>query len=99
MALFSIGDCPVCADSGAVVLLVPRGGGSVFYYCPLCGVAWARPPNYPKLDSILGIRDFAPDGALLPTPEEAMWSGCDVRELPDDRWLPLLEEALLPREK
>jgi hypothetical protein len=94
MRIFSIGDCPVCADSGAVVLLKPQSAGPLFYFCPLCGVAWAEPPEYPRLDSISTLAEFAPNGALLPSAEEAARTGVELRELPYERWFPLLRDSL-----
>ena len=66
----------------------------MFYYCPLCGVAWAEPPEYPNLDSISELAEFAPNGALLPTAEEAARTGLDLIELPYEHWLSLLEDSL-----
>lgn len=68
--LFSIGDCPVCSDSGAVLILRSSADDVFVFYCPLCGVAWAEPPVGNQLDEVLSLTDLAHAGVRLPMREE-----------------------------
>ena len=92
--IYSAGDCPVCADSGAVLLLRAVGSGRMFFFCPLCGVAWPEPPVDQRLDSIATLTALAPGGVALPTIEEALSSGFPVAEVSFDEWYPLLKDLL-----
>jgi hypothetical protein len=92
--LYSAGDCPVCADSGAVLLLKAQGSGRLFVFCPLCGVAWPEPPIARRLDTIFALTRFAPAGVVLPTVEEAMSIGFSLKEEPFERWDRFLEDLL-----
>jgi hypothetical protein len=92
--IYSAGDCPVCADSGAVVLLKARGSGRFFFVCPLCEVAWAEPPPPNQLDAILNRRLFAPEGAVLPTPGEASSTGFQLTALAADEWYSFVRDLL-----
>ena len=42
--IYSAGDCPVCADSGAVVLLKAQPVGPLFYLCPSVWRCLGRTP-------------------------------------------------------
>jgi hypothetical protein len=92
--LFSAGDCPTCADSGAVILLKSRGSGLTFFLCPMCGVAWQEPPSITQLDTVFELAKFAPDGVVLPTAEEASETGFSLTEIPFGVWYPLLEDLV-----
>ena len=67
MTLFSLGDCPVCADSGAVLVVRSLDSGRLCFFCPLCGIAWADPPPLGVLDHVHSLDDLAPSGISLPT--------------------------------
>lgn len=90
--IFSVGDCPVCFDSGAVVLLKAHVSGRLFLFCPLCGLAWQTPPTHrvDSIDSIDSMANFAPDGATLPTSEEARTTGFALTEVAFEDWYRLL---------
>ncbi len=72
--LMSAGDCPVCADSGAVLLVLVHRDDRPIFVCPLCECSWDRPPR--GVDEIVGIADRAPGGVRFPTSREIR----DLRE-------------------
>jgi hypothetical protein len=88
--IYSVGDCPVCADSGAVLLVKAFGSGQLFFYCPLCGVAWTQPPEG-RIDDITELKALAPNGLCLPTSVEALASGFRLTALPVETWARFLE--------
>jgi len=92
--LFSIGDCPVCADSGEVILLKAATFKRLLFYCPLCGVAWLNPPKEHRLNEVNALKDLAPDGVSLPTIFEALESGFDPFTVEFETWFPVLEFQL-----
>jgi len=53
-----------------VFFVKSRGTGTVFFYCPLCGIAWNYPPPPTVLDEMNPLEHFAPSGIALPTREE-----------------------------
>jgi hypothetical protein len=93
-AIYSAGECPVCADSGALLLLKAHGSGSVFFFCPVCGVAWREPPAARQLDTILRLDQIASHGVTLPTIDEARSTGVELNAVSFDEWYPLLKELL-----
>lgn len=97
-SLYSAGDCPVCADSGAVLLLKTVGAEQMILFCPLCGVAWREPPADRRLDEINALEDLAPHGVILPTQPEAMSTGLALTEVAFDKWFSLLEDAVRPQQ-
>jgi RHS repeat-associated protein len=94
--IFSVGDCPVCADSGAVLLLKAAGSARMVLFCPLCGVAWPEPPTDRRLDEIKTLQDLAPSGVMLPTSSEAMDTGFALTEVAFEDWFSLLQDAVKP---
>src|SRR5262245_33476861 len=64
MSIFSIGDCPVCFGNGGVFCLKRADTGSLVFYCPMCGVAWKRPPEG-RIDEINLLEQVAPFGAEI----------------------------------
>ena len=88
--MFSAGECPVDFDTGAPILLKARDSALLFFYCPICGVAWDTPPSG-RLDAMRELRDFAPTGAELPTVEEVRGSGLAVNDITDDFWWEFLD--------
>ena len=95
--LFSAGDCPVCADFGAVVFVKARISSDLFFLCPTCGEAWSRPPSHFAWDNVDPPEKFAPSGIDLPTREEVERAGLGqfvVRELPHDEWGSIIEGYL-----
>ena len=79
-----------------MLLLKARGSGQLFFFCPICGVAWPELPDATRLDSIYELAQIAPDGAVLPTPTEARQSGLDLREVPYDVWYEMVERIVGP---
>jgi hypothetical protein len=84
--MYSMGDCPVCADSGAVLLLRVVGSEQIIFFCPLCGGAWRSPPVDRRLDEIMSLNDLAPNGVALPTELEATRTDLALTELAFDHW-------------
>ena len=68
--LYSTGDCPVCADSGAVLIFCSKASSELVFYCPLCGVAWSSPPIDRRLDEIHSLEQVAPSGISLPSEDD-----------------------------
>jgi hypothetical protein len=94
--IYSAGECPVCADSGAVLLLKAHGSERMFFLCPLCGVSWPEPPSGQQLETVFNLTTFAPTGVLLPTADEALRTGFSLDEVSFDDWYPLLKDLLPP---
>jgi hypothetical protein len=93
--IYSAGDCPVCADSGALLLLKAIGTARVFFFCPLCGVAWREPPMPHHLDEILTPAALAPDGVELPSVDEVRQGAFKgVVQVSWNDWFPLLKAEL-----
>jgi hypothetical protein len=91
--VYSVGDCPVCSDSGAVIVLRRLDTPRSVFLCPLCGVAWNEPPPR-QLDEIVSLDTLAPNGVTLPTNEEVGATGLAIVGLSFDRWYPLLKPFL-----
>jgi hypothetical protein len=66
------------------------------FYCPLCGVAWERPPDG-RIDEVNALETLAPDGVLLPTEAEVESSGFDAFPVSYD-WFESLQEILSRRQ-
>lgn len=64
----SSGDCPVCAGSGAALLLIRDLDEQPVFFCPLCACSWDTPPH--AVDEIVSLRERAPGGVRLPTVRE-----------------------------
>jgi hypothetical protein len=92
--IYSAGACPVCADSGALILLKASGSGAMLFLCPLCGVAWSEPPLDRQLDEITPLESLAPNGVSLPTASEVLGLGLALTEVSSRDWLPLLQGLL-----
>jgi len=94
-AIYSVGDCPVCADSGALLVLKATGAARLFFFCPLCGVAWREPPTPHHLEEILTPAALAPDGVELPSFDEVRGGAFHgVMEVSWSDWFPLLKAEL-----
>jgi hypothetical protein len=65
--IFSAGPCSVCGDAGDAVFVRARGSGRIFFLCPECGIAWARPPQPYIVDTIDPPSLFAPSGFSIAT--------------------------------
>ena len=91
--LYSAGNCPICADSGALLCLKEIESGRLLFFCPTCGVAW-RGPDYWPIGEILRVEDLAPKGVTLPTSSEALNSRFAVVEVPFDEWFRSLRLTL-----
>ncbi len=86
--LYSVGDCPVCADSGVVLVVRANTTGAFIFFCPACGVAWLRPPSGNQLDDVDSLSELAPTGISLPNRRELaeLEHGRVLREIPYDDW-------------
>lgn len=49
--IYVAGDCSVCASAGAAVFLKSLDSGVIFFGCPSCGCAWAKPPTAHVVDT------------------------------------------------
>jgi Zn-finger nucleic acid-binding protein len=88
VSIYSAGDCAVCLDTGAQLLLA-RTDGSVFLYCPMCGTAWRSTGEARKLTTIEKIQEVAPAGFHIATEAEIRaqgWWHFVVDELRDSDW-------------
>ncbi len=92
--LFSIGDCPVCASSGAVLVLRPKSTAKMVFFCPFCEVAWQSMPSERELNEVQSLADLAPSGVTLPELEEVVAAapGRSIREIHYSEW----EDELKP---
>jgi hypothetical protein len=103
--LFSAGECPVCADSGALLCLLAIPSRTLFFFCPICGVAWKTPPPPDVLDELLTLEAFAPDGVEIPK-ERDIWTETSpfrsfkppLKRIPAAPWLEYLKPYLSRRE-
>ena len=59
--IYSCGECPVCAGSGAVLYFRECRTNAPIFCCLLCGLAWDTPPGN-ALDEIVAISEAAPCG-------------------------------------
>ena len=71
--LITVGDCPVCSNSGAILVFRAIGRQSPVFFCPMCEVAWPKPPEPDSLDDIISLGDLAPEGITLPSDPEVAW--------------------------
>jgi len=88
MPVFSAGDCAVCLDTGAQLLLA-RTDGSVFLYCPMCGTAWGSREDAKRLTTIEKIKEVAPSGFHIATEAEIKaqgWWRSVVDEFEESVW-------------
>ena len=93
--LYSAGECPVCSDSGALLLLKTTGTARLFLFCPVCGVAWRERPMPYHVQEILTLAELAPDGVELPSLEDVQEAALEgVMEVPWNFWFPLLKAEL-----
>jgi hypothetical protein len=94
--VFSAGDCPVCADSGALIGLVSTATGAVVLFCPLCETSWDQRPNDGRVDTVLSLGDVAPTGTVLAKRSQIMGSKLGPFERVDSgEWLELLAPHLI----
>lgn len=68
--LYSVGDCPVCSVSGAILVLISVSTGAPVFYCPACETAWERQPEPHRLDEVHSLQELVPAGVRLPSKEE-----------------------------
>lgn len=95
--LYSAGDCAVCSDSGALIVLRARGRFALVFFCPLCEVTWSEPPESMAVEDIQKLSDLAPRGVALPSRHDLRWlRACGVRisRVPFDEWGRFLESIL-----
>lgn len=73
-ALYSAGDCSVCASAGAAIF-VKRVGSEVFFASPSCGCAWRQPPTPFQVETIDPPTTFAPEGFRIASFEDISSAG------------------------
>lgn len=89
--LFKTGDCPVCAEAGAVLVLQRRGHDTLVLHCPSCGCAWPEPPHRMRLDEVRSLADVAPEGVELPGDEPVAHRLGSMVAIEAGKWLEFLE--------
>lgn len=96
--LLTAGDCPICASSGTLLVLLPSHDRSKpFLFCPLCGVACSRLPAPHTVDEVRELKEMAPRGVALPSMVELrgisyLVAPVPAREAP--QWLSFLKDEL-----
>jgi hypothetical protein len=45
MTLYSLGECPNCAQAGEVIIVGDIESQQLFFMCPSCGCGWPTPPR------------------------------------------------------
>jgi hypothetical protein len=73
--VYSAGDCPVCFDSSALLLVVATGTKKLLVHCPSCGAVWKSPKDASDSKYYLGIADLAPAGMRSATMQEIQEGG------------------------
>jgi hypothetical protein len=73
--IFSAGDCPVCFDSSALLLIVTKDTHRLLVHCPSCGAVWTRPEDAAASKYYLGVSDLAPGGMRGATLQEIQEGG------------------------
>jgi hypothetical protein len=98
--VFSVGNCPVCADFGGVLLLTAVRSGKHLFLCPMCGTAWAKPPGV-DVDAVDTVDDIVGDEPVrLATQDEVLASGYAASALDvalREDWGSALETCLADR--
>jgi hypothetical protein len=87
--LYSIGNCPICGEFSRVIFARNRRTGELFVFCGACEIAWLRPADADRVDSVLSCKEVAPDGIDLPTKHEIIIAGLDQfiqSEYRDEEW-------------
>jgi hypothetical protein len=89
--LFSLGDCPICGDTGDVLVLRSKADLSLVFVCTLCCLAWRHPPSPNPWDfdgEYLTLKDVAPRGIEFPLFSHIQAVGFAVeRIVPMDHWV------------
>lgn len=89
ICLQGVGDCPLCAGLGPIVMLRSAADGSFVYLCPMCGGAWKEPPSPDprQLSDISELGQLAPQGITFASHEDAvkLW-GSSVTLIPLSDW-------------
>jgi hypothetical protein len=84
VALYSLGDCPLCGDTGDVTALRSKLNGSLVFFCTLCCLAWRNPPGPNPEDydgECLMLSEVAPLGVEFPLLTEIQACGFDIDKL------------------
>jgi hypothetical protein len=93
--LHSAGDCPVCADLGALLCVESIANGTVILLCPLCGTAWDEPPIEGLVDAVRSLQEVAPSGIALPSDDALKrFAARSLVEVDTDEWYDLLARYL-----
>jgi hypothetical protein len=85
--MYSAGDCSVCGSAGGAIFLTSVLDGRVFFSCPACGCAWARPPTPFVVDSADPPTTFAPGGFCVASRDDIERAGLADLIRDDDHWL------------
>lgn len=89
--LHSAGDCPVCADSGALLCVESIASSTVILFCPSCGTAWDEPPIEGRIDAVRSLQEVAPSGIALPSNDALeRFAASSPIEVNADEWFDLL---------
>ncbi len=67
-AIYSCGDCPVCAVLGDTILVEALGSGTLFLVCARCGAAFEGP--FSRAEEGRAPASLAPEGFVLPGAEK-----------------------------
>ena len=99
MELYSCGECPVCHETGDLLVVKNPASGTLFLFCHHCGCAWPSPPPPHVLDHVDPPEKYSPGGFALPTSEEiagARERGWPARRLDafDQWWKDILSPNL-----
>ncbi len=91
--LLSLGNCPVCLDSGDLLCLVVRGPDFLVLHCPHCGLTFDEDPSV-RLHEV-DLPATAPHGLRIARADEVRARGWAATALPDDHWLAQLDTKLV----
>lgn len=84
---YSAGDCSCCSFMGSALFALPVTGGTMFFVCDSCGIAWSRPPSAFPVDAVDPAERFAPAGFRLASLREIRRAGMEamiVEEVRDE---------------
>jgi hypothetical protein len=75
MTLYSLGECPYCAQAGEVVIVGDMESHYLFFMCPSCGCGWPVPPREEPPMRYDRPNMYARLGIYVPTREEISSKG------------------------
>ena len=95
MDLYTCGECPICAETGDLLVVKNPVSQALFVFCHNCGCAWSTPPPPHEVNQVEPRETYAPGGFVLPTEQEISivqgrgWPARRLEEL-DDWWRDIL---------